>query len=115
MRQGNGALPRLTHRLKGERGQARQDCIQARKRGGGSPKVPPMSATGNGKETMYGMVLHKFGQSRVSILQETVVRVKEAGEEPGKTLIVARKLVQEKSCSGSGLHLPVPPNYGKPG
>ena len=45
----------------------------------------------------------------------TVVRGKEASEEPGKTHIVARKPMQEKSCSSSGLHLPVPPNYGIPG
>ena len=70
MRQGNGAIPRLTHLLEGERGQAGRDCIRTRQRGGGSPIVPLMSATGSGKETMYGLVLHKLGQSRVSVLQE---------------------------------------------
>ena len=65
---------------------------------------------------MYGLVLHKLGQSQVSGPPgETIVRGKEESEELGKTLIVARKPVQEKSCIGLGLHLPVPPNYGKPG
>ena len=39
---------------------------------------------------------------------ETAAREKEASEEPEKTLIVACKPGQEKSCTGSGLHLPVP-------
>ena len=43
---------------------------------------------------------------------ETAGEGKWASEEPGTTLIVARKPVQEKSCTGLGLHLPVPPNCG---
>ena len=51
-RQGNGAFPRLTHLLEGERGQTGRDCIRARKRGGGSPIGLSTSATGNRKETL---------------------------------------------------------------
>ena len=45
---------------------------------------------------------------------ETAVEGKSASEEPGMTLIVACKPVQEKSCTSSGLHLLVPPNCGTP-
>ena len=38
---------------------------------------------------------------------EAIAKGKGASEEP--TLTVARKLVQETSCTDSGLHLPVPP------
>ena len=46
---------------------------------------------------------------------ETEARGKEASEEPVKALTIARKSVQEKSCTDSGLHLPVPLCYGTPG
>ena len=67
VRQGNRAFPRLTHLLEGERGQAGRGCIRTRKRGERSPTVPPILATGNGKETIDGLGLHKLGQSRVSV------------------------------------------------
>ena len=39
---------------------------------------------------------------------ETPAEGKLGSEKPGTTLIVAHKPEQEKSCTGSGLHLPVP-------
>ena len=80
-------------------------------RGVGSPVILPMSTTGNRKEFMNGLVCHGHGQSRVSGLQQ---RSQEGGKRQVKTLIVARKPVQEKTCTNLGLHLPVPPNCGNP-
>ena len=74
-----------------------------------------MLPTGIGKETMNGLIFHELGQSRVSDLKERPQQgEREASEEQGKTLTVACKLVQKKSCTSSGLHLPVPPNCGTP-
>ena len=66
--QGNGTFPWLTHLLEGDRGQAGRDWVRTRERGGGSPRILPMSSTRNRKETMYSLVFHKLGQSRVSVL-----------------------------------------------
>ena len=46
---------------------------------------------------------------------ETVAKGKEASEELAKALTVASKSAQEKSCTDSELHLPVPLCYGTPG
>ena len=46
---------------------------------------------------------------------ETAIRGKEASEEPIKALTVARNSEQEKTCTNSVLHMPVPPRYGTPG
>ena len=46
--------------------------------------------------------------------EQTAAEGKQASEELGKTLTVARKPVQEKSCTSSGLHLSVPPNCVTP-
>ena len=112
---GNKPLPRLTHSFECDRGQAMQDRVRAGKRGGGGPIVPPMPTTRDGKETINSLVLHKLGQGQVGILKE---RPQQRGSRQVKSwgrLTVDRKLEQEKSCTGSGLHLPVPPNCGTPG
>ena len=75
--QGNGMLPRLTHILEGDRAQAGRDCVQTRKRGGGGPVIPPMPATGYGKESMHRLIFHELGQAKfVSSRRETAVRGK---------------------------------------
>ena len=109
-------FPLLTHLLEGERGQTGRDCIQTRKRGGGSPIVPPKvgDREWEGNHVRSGPP-QTWTEPSLCLPGVTIVRGKEASEEPGKTLIVACKPVQDKSCTGSGLHLPVPPNYGNPG
>ena len=67
-------------------------------------------------ETRDGLVFHKLGQSQIRVLKERPQQGgNEANEEPVKALTVACKSVKEKSCTDSGLHLPVPPRYGTPG
>ena len=70
MVEGNGAFPRLTHLVQGDRGQTGRDGIQARKRGGGSPIIPPMATTGNREKPVDSLVFHEFGQSQIRGLQE---------------------------------------------
>ena len=72
----------------------------ARKRGGGGPIIPLVATTGNREKPVNGLVFHKYGQGQICVLKErTKQGGKEASGEPGTTLTVARKSVQEMSCT----------------
>ena len=70
MGQGNGTFLRLTQLVSIDGGQPRRDRIQTRKRGGGSPVVPPMATTGNREKPVDSLIFHELGQSRVRVLKE---------------------------------------------